>query len=188
MIEERGKEPTDQGEIMLAIHDLKSSILSELTENKVPLWWKVAQLAMPVILTIGLGFFVWLAQSGIQHTLSLQHQKFTAELGLRQFLFERRLVAYTKVYDKALALAAYQSIKADDPQAVQDHLDNEVKLLSELANESKILSSAEFQKLVFAMWRQVQSRDFAKTEEFLERLAMQMRADLRIDEMDKLGR
>ena len=187
MIEERAKEATeDQGEILLAIHDLKSSIVSELTENRVPFWWKVVQLALPVILTIGLGFAVWLAQSGIQHTLSLQAQKFTAELGLRQFLFERRLAAYTKVYDKASA--AYLSIKADDPQAVQDHLDNEVKVLSELANESKILSSAEFQKLLLEMWIQVQRRDLAKTEDVLERLAMQMRSDLRIDEMDKLGR
>ena len=70
MIEERAKEATDQGEILLAIHDLKSSIVSELTENRVPFWWKVVQLALPVILTIGLGFAVWLAQSGIQHTLN----------------------------------------------------------------------------------------------------------------------
>jgi hypothetical protein len=187
MIEERRKEPADQGEIFLAIRDLRSSIVSELTKDRVPFWWKVVQLAMPVVLTISLGFFVWLLQSNIQHTLSLQAQKFTAELGLRQFLFERRLAAYTNIYNKASA--AYLSIKADDPQAVQDHLDNEVKVLSELANESKILSSAEFQKLLLEMWIQVaQRRNLAETENLLDKLARQMRADLRIDEMDKLGR
>lgn len=172
MVDATGKEKADQTEMLLAINDLKSSIVAELTKSKESFWWRVTQVVLPVVLTAILGLFVFLVQSW-----------FTAEIGLRQFLFERRLDAYKQVYDKANA--AYSSMKAENPERVQKELDREVEMLAQLSNDSRILSSAALQKLLRDMWQETaQNRDLGTTEEFLDRVAKQMRRDLNIEEMD----
>ena len=186
MVDAVGTEKADQTEMLLAIHDLKSSIVAEMTKSKESFWWKVTQVVLPVVLTAIVGFFVFLAQSNVQQTLSLQKTRFIAEFGLRQVLFERRLDAYKQIYDKAYA--AYLSMKSDNPQGAQDQLDREMKMLSELTNDSKILSSAALQKLLVGMWIETIKRgDPGTTEKFLEEVAKQMRRDLNIEEMDVVG-
>ena len=110
--------------VLLAIQDLQSSISREvlkLTDTD-PFWWKVSQVVLPIVLTAALGFFVWFAQARIQTTLSQQTSQFSAELGLKQFLFERRLDAYRQVYDKAWA--AYSAMKDGDTQGHTATRDN----------------------------------------------------------------
>src|SRR5262245_8381956 len=121
MAAEAPSEPANQA-VLSAIQDLKSSVAREIGGLKGgdPFWWKVTQVVLPVILTAALGFFVWFAQTRIQSTLTQQTSLFAAELGQRQFLFERRLEAYRQVYDHAWA--AYSVMKEGDIKAhpIQD--------------------------------------------------------------------
>lgn len=92
---------------------------------------------------------MWVAQDSIQATLGQQTSRFSAELGLRQLLFERRLDAYRQIYDKAWA--AYLPMKAGKTHTIQDQLDRDAHMLSELTNSSRLLSSEDLNKLLFEM-------------------------------------
>jgi len=181
----------DDHAALLAIQDLKSSLsgqIAKLKDND-PFWWKVTQVILPIVLTATLGFFVWFAQTSIQTTLSQQTTQINAELGLRQFLFERRLDAYQQVYDKAWA--AYLTMREGDAKrsTAQDQLDREAQMLSELANASRLLSSEELNQLLIKTWLQTaQERKIGDTNDLLAKVANQMRKDLKIDEVDAIGR
>ena len=184
MVDATGKQ-ANQTEMLLAIQDLKSSIVGELAKNKDPFWWRAVQVALPIVLTASLGFFVWYGQSKIQNTINEQAAQFAAELSLKQFVFERRLDAYNEVYKTASD--TYLSMRAENPQVQDqlDDLDDKVKMLSTLANKSKILSSTALQSVLRDMWLEAaQRRDLGTTESLLDRVAKQMRADLKIDEID----
>ncbi len=189
MADEKMTDSSSNQAILSAIEELKSSISREVADkDRDPFWWKVAQVVLPVALTAALGFFVWVAQARIQTTLGQQTSRFSAELGLRQLLFERRLDAYRQIYDKAWA--AYLTMKAGEPEAhtIQDQLDRDAHMLSELTNSSRLLSSEDLNKLLFAMWLQTaQGRSIGDTNDLLGKVATQMRKDLKIDEVDAVG-
>ena len=181
MVVVRRKVEADQTEILHAIQEIKSLILAHTKS----FWWKVTQVGLPVVLAAILSFVVWLAQNNITQKLSLESTKFSAELGRRQLLFEKRLNAYETLYNKAEA--AYLSMKAENSAAKQKKLDDDAGALSDLANQSRILSSSALSGLLVKMWlAAAQSRDPSKTQALLEQVARQMRADLKIDEMDQI--
>jgi hypothetical protein len=189
MADDKTRSGNDQS-VLLAIQDLKSTLSQEIAKLKEhdPFWWRVTQVVLPVVLTASLGFVVWFAQTSIQTTLNTQTSQINAELGLRQFLFERRLDAYKQVYDKALA--AYSAIKDADAgtNSVQDEIDRLSRMLSELANASRLLSSAELNQLLQITWLQTaQERKVGDTSDLLTKVARQMRKDLKIDEVDAFG-
>jgi hypothetical protein len=186
MASENEKKAYDPEAIMLAIGDLKSILLREL-KGKDPLWWRIIQLILPIMLTAILGFIIWKFQSSIQENIDEKASLWHAQIGLVQHLYEQRLVAYKELYDKALAIyRSLQEVKTNGPQAQseKDNLHNNLMILSELRAANKIIASQELNTFLFQTWYDtIKGQSSESAEELMKKVEDQMRKDLFVDKL-----
>src|SRR5262249_29574798 len=57
-------------------------------------WWELVTIALPVLLTVGLGWWVTRAQTQITQTIDDQKQELTTKLAITQEYQKRKLDAY----------------------------------------------------------------------------------------------
>ena len=182
---------TSQTALLLAIQDLKLSVLAELRQRE-PLWWKVSQVALPVVLTSVLGALVWLLQSNMQAALNSQSTLLKTQLGFAQYVYEQRLDAYKKLYDTVLeANASAQDLRtsgqaAGSDQAQRDRLQHNLVLISELYNANKLIATKDLNALLAAAWPQAakaaEGPDIV-IQDLVDQIVQQMRKDLLMDQL-----
>jgi hypothetical protein len=184
--ENNEKKTNDPKEIILAINDLKSTMLKEL-QGRDPVWWKAIQLILPIVLTALFGFLVWKSQSSIQKKLDEKSSLLQAQLGCAQHLYEKRLAAYKELYDKVSnTYLSLQKVRINGPQAqgAKAELDKNLKILSELSMSTKFIASRKLNTFLFTLWYDTITRSQElKTEDILKKLVDQMRKDLIIDKL-----
>jgi len=171
----------DKREILLAIDNLKSAILAKL-ESHDPLWLRLTQLALPVVLTSVLGLMVWKLQTGTQDALGRQQTILSAQLGLKQYLYQKRLDAYRDIYDKLLATyTSSRNMTENGPSKAKSDFYDELTLLSNLATANKLIASDELNELIVDAWITAsRTGGQVRREQLIDCVVKQMRRDLLI--------
>lgn len=192
MADEPAKQTTRQTDILLAIQDLKFSVLGELRQQREPLGWKISQVALPVVLTSVLGALVWLFQSNTQAALDSQSSLLKTQLGFAQYVYEQRLDAYKKLYDSVVeANASVQDLRASG-QSVgsdkdkRDRLQHNLVLISELYTANKLIATKDLNDLLAQAWpraaKAAEDPDIV-IQDLVDQIVQQMRKDLLMDQL-----
>ena len=183
---------TSQTEILLAIQDLKFSLMGELKRQREPLAWKISQVALPVVLTSFLGALVWLFQSNTQAALDSQSTLLKTQLGFAQYVYEQRLDAYKKLYDSVVeANASVQELRASgqgvgSDKDKRDRLQHNLVLISSLYTANKLIATKDLNALLEQAWpraaKAAEDPDIV-IQDLVDQIVQQMRTDLLMDQL-----
>jgi hypothetical protein len=195
MADELKKQNTGETATLLAIQDAKFSIMAELKKSE-PVWWKISQLALPVVLTSILGALLWVFQSKTEATLTTQSSLLKTQLGFAQYVYERRLDAYRQLYDSVVqANASVRDLRTNGQivENVRDDLQSNLLLISGLYTANKLIATKELNAVLADAWAQAAKAannpdQAAKnpaltTSELMDNVLLQMRKDLMMDQL-----
>jgi hypothetical protein len=85
--------------------EIKNAVASAIKESD-GMVWKLALVALPVVLTALLGFWVTQETKAVEQRIAQSNARLEARLSLTEEFYKRRLDAYQKVYATLLALQA----------------------------------------------------------------------------------
>jgi len=176
-------QPKDNSVVTLKsdIEKAKKEILDEL-RNRESKWWKVLIVALPVMLTAGLGYLLsgQIEQAKNQQRLWMEKSK---------AFYEKRFEIYIVSYGSLVAI--HSSIKTGDP--IDKDLGEAMAFLHEQNCKYKLILSPQVYELLYKAWNTIFQNAYKKNviepgivkdiENIMQDVEKEMKKDLRLGEL-----
>lgn len=157
--------------------------------------WKTFMAVLPVVLTAGLGIWIWQVQKNIETKISENNERLKTELALKEEFYKKKLATYEKTHEQMSQFMGALENAQVNPKSVSSAIDSIGNMYKVYTSHSLYMSNAVINELGelcdlgsdLPVLRKTGTATMHQVIEQVSKVETKMREDLHVDEIGQIS-